>query len=725
MDSRSQETSKIRFGLFELDTLSGELLKAGTKVRLQEQPFQVLKALLERHGEVVTREELQQRLWPDNTFVGFEFGLATAVRKVRTALGDEATNPRFIETLPKRGFRFIAPVDDGKENVLGPKEQPDPPATPTSPRRWRSQQPLSQGFLGVVALVAIVLGLILFTQGRVEPVERPVRRFSFTPESLMDTQRTRAAISPDGRWIAYVAGGPTPAIWLRPIDREEPRKIEGTDGARDRLFWSPDSKLIGFAADNSLKKVSVQGGPAIVLCELPAPSFIGGTWATDGASIVFSSGPDIPALKKISASGGEPEAFIERLIGDLGPTNMEPHFLPREAPLDAILFTVGVIDRRDVYLWSSDLEAPRMLVEGHSPIFAPPGFIIYQPQVGRPDLWALPFSLNALEVTGEPFPIAQGVIGATVSGDGTLVSVDVVATNQMQLIWRERSGQRVGTIGRPQDIIRYPALSPNGKRVAVDGTEEGSRDLWIHEVGRTIAQRLPVEGASPLYPAWSPDGDLLAYSNRIPYERRLFVRHADGSGEAETLPPDELGVAADWAPDGRKVAYERVSEGGRRDLWLLDRHANNGEGETKPFLATEFHETGPQISHDGGHIAYCSNESGSLELYVREFPTGANRVQVSGNGGCQPRWSHDGKELFYVEGNTLVAIELTSGPEFRIDSEKRLFSDRNLSDIMWTYDVSADGRFVMVDDVPDEITPQRNPAIHVTENWYEEYRNRD
>ena len=142
MDSRSQETSKIRFGLFELDTLSGELLKAGTKVRLQEQPFQVLKALLERHGEVVSREELHRRLWPDNTFVDFEDGLATAVRKVRTALGDEATNPRFIETLPKRGFRFIAPVDDGKENVPGPKEQPDPPATPTSPRRRRYWQQL-------------------------------------------------------------------------------------------------------------------------------------------------------------------------------------------------------------------------------------------------------------------------------------------------------------------------------------------------------------------------------------------------------------------------------------------------------------------------------------------------------------------------------------------------------------------------------------------------------
>ena len=165
--------------------------------------------------------------------------------------------------------------------------------------------------------------------------------------------------------------------------------------------------------------------------------------------------------------------------------------------MDAILFTVGVVNRREVYLWHSDLEAPRMLVEGRSPIFAAPGFIIYQPQARRPDLWALPFSLNTLEVIGEPFPIAQGVSGATVSDDGTFVSVDVPATNKRQLIWRERSGQVVGTIGRPQDIIRYPALSPNGKRVAVDGTEEGYRDLWIHEVGRTIAQRLPVEGASP------------------------------------------------------------------------------------------------------------------------------------------------------------------------------------------------------------------------------------
>jgi len=281
MEALSQETSKVRFGIFELDTLSGELLKAGTKVRLQGQPFQVLKAMVERPGRVVTREELQQRLWPDETFVDFEDGLSTAVRKIRQALGDSASSPRFIETLPKRGYRFIAPVDDGKEKVPGSQEQPEQPVPPASLRRSRSQLRLMQGLLAVSLLVAIVLGVILVTQGSVEPVERPVARFSFSPEGVQG-----AWISPDGKHIIYAAGREETTLWVRPLASESARQLVGTEGVDD-AFWSPNSLAIGFGTATELKRVALDGGDVVTLCKLPPSSsaaFAGGSWSPWSAS---------------------------------------------------------------------------------------------------------------------------------------------------------------------------------------------------------------------------------------------------------------------------------------------------------------------------------------------------------------------------------------------------------------------------------------------------------
>ncbi len=578
--------------------------------------------------------------------------------------------------------------------------------------------------LAIVAFVAV--SFVHFT----EPVpERLVRRYSFTPASLnSEHDDVRAAVSPDGRWIVYASDESPPALWIRELDSEEPRQLEGTDGAIRGAFWSPDSRFIGFPVGGQLRKVGVQGGPSSVLCDLPSSVFVGGSWSPDGEVIIFSSGVSEPVLYEVSAAGGTARPLPEPLSNEKGIANVEPHFLPAEASSRSLLLDVGARNDRAVYLWNFESGESVRLVDGGAPAYAAPGFILYQPQPRRPGLWALPFSLTSLKVTGEAFPIAQGVGEASLSANGTLVSVDVLgAASKDRLVWRDRTGNKIREIGRPHDRLSWPALSPDERRVAVRAQENQELALWLHEVERPVAQRLTFESGDPIYPSWSPDGKLVTYSLASGGSFNLYIRATDGSTQAETLAASAANeLESDWSPDGRSIVYSVEGAETGLDLWIFDRKANNSEGEASPFLATQFAEATPQISPDGAYLAYCSDESGTRETYVREFPAGSRRWLISENGGCQPRWSHNGKELFYIEGSTLISVEITSGSDFRVGPSERLFSDPKLVyDHGWTYDISADGRFVMIEDVADESQEQRKPAIHITENWYEEFRDRD
>ena len=538
----------------------------------------------------------------------------------------------------------------------------------------------------------------------------------------------RAAVSPDGRWIVYASEETPTALWIRALASEEPRRLEGTDGAVRGAFWSPDSRFIGFPAGGQLKKIGIQGGSPIVLCDLPGPVFVGGSWSPDGEVIIFSSGASEPVLHEVSAAGGTARALPEPLSNEKGIASVEPHFLPAEASSRSLLLSVGARNDRDVYVRDFESGEAVRLVEGGAPAYAAPGFIVYQPQPRRPGLWALPFSLTSLKVTGEAFPIAQGVGEASLSANGTLVSLDVLGgARKNRLVWRDRTGNKIGEIGRPQDRLRWPALSPDERRVAVRAQENQELAIWLHEVDRSVGQRLTLESGDPLYPSWSPDGKLVTYSFASGGSFNLYVRGTDGGTRGETLAASAANeLESDWSPDGRSVIYSVEDAETALDLWVCDRHASNSEGEANSFLATQFSEATPQISPDGAYLAYCSNESGARETYVREFPSGSRRWLISQNGGCQPRWSRDGKELFYIEETTLIAVEVASGSDFRIGPAERLFSDPKLTyDHGWSYDVSADGRFVMIEDVEDESGEPRKPAIHITENWYEQFRDRE
>jgi len=452
---------RVRFGPYEADLAAGELLKDGRRVRLQEQPFQVLAALLERPNEVVTRDELRQRLWPDATFVDFDQGLNTAINKLRDALGDSAANPRFVETLPRRGYRFTFPLPD-----QGAVNQPSP-ATPANRRSFAKY--------AIVALVSVPVGLALALLG-LRPQSsssdaRPVKLALPVDESI-----NSSTISPDGRYIAYVTDAGVLKAW--DLRLGQARAVAGPGilaGQSSTLFWSRDSEFIGFPLDQELKKVAVLGGQVTTICGLPG-QFLRGDWSPDGESIVFAARS---FLYEVSTQGGEPHVLVEPWSKDL-PYLAGPQFLPSKEgrKLLYVAFSSGPDDAQTVI---HDLTTGQreIVANGGGAAYSSSGHIVYR-RFEPPGIMALPFSVETLEATGEPFLIGAGSQPISVSRNGTLVYQERTGGLQ-QLVWRDRTGRRLGMVGAPSRRIVSPSLSPNGNRLAavMNAEEETNRDIWV------------------------------------------------------------------------------------------------------------------------------------------------------------------------------------------------------------------------------------------------------
>ena len=363
-----------------------------------------------------------------------------------------------------------------------------------------------------------------------------------------------------------------------------------------------------------------------------------------------------------------------------------------------------------------------ILGPGFLPVYAASGHVVYQTSPNTHDLWALPFSLDTLQATGEAFPVAQDARVPTVSADGTLVYVDGTGAEQDQLVWLDRHGGKTKEFGRAQEFIVDLSISPDGGRVAVSARENGNQDIWVYDVERAVKTRLTVADRIDFRAVWSPAGDEILFT---PLDTRdILSRRADGSGEAEeVLASSDRDWVTDWSGDGRYILFARIDPENSNDLWYLERKPEGG-WEPKLFLQTPFRERASKLSPDGRFIAYSSNESGQDEIYVQPFPEGGRKYTVSTNGGWQARWSRDGKELFYVEGSTLVAVAVSTSPDFSIGSATRLFEHANLTRAWFPqYDVSADGKqFIVAEPFGDEST---EPKINVVLNWYEEFRGRE
>ena len=608
----------------------------------------------------------------------------------------------------------------------------------------RTQRRKQTVLLGTTALaVLLALGFAFLPLFSPAPVaETAVRRFSFSPANVASDR-----ISPDGKYIAYrTASEGESAVWIRPLNSESARKLEGTEGVRSG-HWSPDSRSIVFGTDRELKRISLDGGDPITLCELPASeapfAFGGASESPDGNRVVFSSGL---RLYEIAARGGEPKLLFELDESDKLQYFWAPHFLPPGAGSEGLVYTAaaGPGDHR-VALLDLRTGERRELTAGGGPVYSPSGHLIYHPGNNtETGLRALPFSVENLAATGEAFPIEEGGRSPSIAADGTLIYTDSRSSARLrQLVRKDRTGTTLGKIGQSQSSMGVPSLSPDGRLVAVNGTENGNTDIWLHEVDRPVKTRLTFHESRDAQPKWLPSGDAISFSSGRSGKGgnlELYVQRIGGNSTAEPLLKPDPSVrrwVADWSGDARlALFYERPTKDPLgHDLWYLERRDDGSSYQAVPFLQTPFSEITAQFSPDEKWVAYASNESGRYEVYVRSFPDGGGKRLVSVNGGGQPRWSDEGGELFYVQESTLMAVPVSTRPTLTIGKPQRLFSSGDLRSANhgYKYDITPDGQqFVMAgaavtDDASAEEESGGEPqtSIRIVQNWCEEFRDRE
>jgi len=577
--------------------------------------------------------------------------------------------------------------------------------------------------IGKLLLVLAAAGLLLsfaagFFARRPAPVqEPPVRTFTIAK----DQQANDPVISPDGRHIAYTAGiAGQGALWVQDLDRNDPRRL--VPPAVYGIFWSPDSSHIGYVKAGELKRISVDGGPEMTICKLPGPFgyIAGAAWGPGDGSIVFASYNN-GRLYAVAAAGGLPKLLIEP--DENGMYLGEPVVVPGRASTPSLLVHTAGSDRGQSRILLRDLKSGRKeaLAAGSRPAYSPSGYVVFSRQNG---LWALPVSPGDLRPTGDAFPIRQNASQPSVARDGTLVYLETSSSAPEQLVWKDRRGQKLENIGQPQDQINTPHLSPDGKKVAVWGREQDNDDIWIQDAVRGLKTRLTTDSASEDRPIWSPDGRKIAYASNRTGNFNVFVRTTDGSGQEEPLLSTPDGdYVMDWSRDGEYLVVDFVVVTTSRDIGYVRSSDGSSPKKVTPLIKSEFNEGDSSLSPDGRYLAYSSNESGRFEVYVQKFPAGGDKVQVSVNGGVEPRWRRDGKELFYVEGETLIAVPVTASAGFSAGKPERLFEHKGIARRPGQqYDVAPGGqRFVVIEPVGAE--PSR--AIRVVQNWFAEFRNRN
>jgi len=626
---------------------------------------------------------------------------------------------RCLQKDPKQRLRDIGDARISLDEVLS--GAPDPAlagAAGVSAPLWRRSL-----ILGLGALLLVLITALAIWNLKPSPSEqlRPVSRYVITlppGQQLAGLENGSAvAISPDGTRLAYVATqGGTQQIYLREMDSLEARPVPGTEGAVSP-FFSPDGEWVGFFADGKLKKISVSGGVPLTLCDAPFPH--GASWNSRGL-IVFAP-TSVGVLQQVADAGGSPQPLTRVAKGEVG--HVWPEFLPDGK---AVLFAVGpVAAGSPVAVQSIATGERRNLAQGATqPRDAPSGHLLY---VQGGSLMAIPFDPKRMEVTGAAVPVVEGVMesadtGAaqySVSATGSLVYVPGgVQSAQRRLVWVSRIGAEQ-PLGAPAHAYQYPRLSPDGRQVAVEIAEQGHQ-VWTYNLSRETLTRFTFEGNSNTTPSWTPDGKRIAFPSTKEGPQNLFWQLADGSGGLERLNTSEYTQnPSSWSPDGQLLAFIEVNPTTGYDIWVL----RMSDRKAEPFLRTPFNESVPQFSPDGRWLAYISDESGRYEVYVQPYPGPGGKWQISTDGGTEPVWNRNGRELFYRSGDKIMVVDIATQPGFSAGKPRMLFQGQYVPTALTLpyYDVSADGqRFLMLK--ASEQAGAAPTQIIVVQNWFEELK---
>ena len=663
-------------------------------------------------GEDVTTT-LARVLERDPDLTKLPAGVAPAVRR---------TLELCLRKDPKERVHDIADVRLALQGAFADTE------TQPKPALWRRAWP---------AAAALVLGVLLasaFLASRGTPSAPvaaapplPVSRFVITPPAsapLASLTGLDLAISPDGKRLVYYAQQPATGnveLYVRQLDELEAHAIPGTEVApagTSNPFFSPDGRSIGYwSPAQGIVRVSIDGKPAMKMFDSPSPAFVGAAWASDN-TIIYSSA--LRLLRGSASGSGTPEPLTPE-IGGPNSFIAGPVLLPGGRAV--LLHNVdGAAER--ITAFDLDTGQEKTLVEsGASPSYVDTGHIVF---VRGTTLMAVPFNAAELAVTGEAVALVSGVRHPAVreaadyalSATGTLAYVPASGDTApgAAIVWVDRTGKVVGrAVSDLVNAPRDPRLSPDGKRLLLVTGQVG--DLWSYDLGGRPP--IPLARSDNGFPVWSPDGKQVAFAANQGFSG-IQALPADGS----VLTPRSLGVQnavpAVWSGAGELIVLFGASS---PDIGAVTLAA---PGEIRTLVGSDFLEFDPALSPNGRWLAYVSNRTGSVEIWVQAYPDGVP-IRLSSNGGFEPQWSLDGRELFYWQGTAMMAVSVeTATPELSFGTPARLFSGNYLilpSPFERSYDVARDGRFLMIEPTPNEAGATA-ASIVVVQNWIEELKQR-
>ena len=582
--------------------------------------------------------------------------------------------------------------------------------------RRKSRERMAWAVAAVAIVACAALGMVAVLRNKSSAPAGAVRFPLTLPEKFTVHS---LAVPPNGRKIALAAQdvSGTTKLWIRPLDKITAQPLTGTEGAANP-FWSPDSRFIGFFANGKLKKIDIEGGPAVTLCD--ARNSRGGAWRRDG-TIVFVTVP-LDRLHRVSAAGGAPSE-LTKLDRSLGADSYRwPQFLPGDTHV--VYFGKGTVS--GIYAASVDSGESKLLLPGElsSAAYALRHLLF----VRRGTLMAQPFDPGRLELRGEAFPLAEQVqydsveflSSFSVSQAGALVYQSGSGAVGSQLAWLNREGNRLGTLGDPAGQLMI-GLSRDGKQanVTIRDPASGRFDIWIYDLSRQVPvkTRFSFDAADDFWGVWSPDSSSIVFCSNRKGHHDLYQKLASGVGAEVCLFENNRDkFAHGWSRDGQSILYHELDPQNKCDLWVLPM---TGERKPYPLLKTQYDESFGRFSPDGKWIAYQSDESGRMEIYVNSFPKLGGKLQVSTAGGSELRWPDDGKEIFYLApDNRLMAAEVKpNGDALEVGQIHSLFQIRP-GNPSRPYD-TVDGQKFLVNAALDQTN---NLPVIVVQNWAAELK---